>query len=82
MNITIESIMNAWLPISVFYFVYFILCPMLAMSGNRWINKATGAEKRKRYWQGVRWASGMFHIAAVLAGLLLWVLHPYMFPAQ
>jgi hypothetical protein len=74
--------MNAWLPIAIFYLVYFVLLPMLAMSTNKWVCEAEGAERSKRYWQGVRWASAMFHVGTILAVLLMWVLHPYMFPAQ
>ena len=82
MNITLQSVMDAWYIIAIFYTVYFWLLPMLAMSGNKWICEAEGAEKRKRYWQGVRWASATFHVGTILAIALMWILYPYMFPAQ
>lgn len=76
MNITLEMLMNAWLPITVFYFVYFWFVPMVGMIGNPYVRK------NNCYWRGALTIVGIFHVSGILAGLLFWYLEPYMFPVQ
>ena len=69
--------------IAIFYFIFFWGLPMLGMSTNRWVNEVERgtSERKKRYWYGVRYMSGLFHLSAFLAAALFkFVLYPNLFP--
>lgn len=83
MNITNPEIfLEVWYIFAIVYFVFFWAIPMLGMSANKWVNEAArgSALRKSRYWSGVRFFSGCFHVAAVLAGVLMHFLNPYLFP--
>jgi len=77
MNITLEMLMNAWLPIIVFYLVWCWGLPMLGLLSNPYAQ-----ESRANYWQATRWIVLTMHISTIAAFVLFWYLEPYMFPTQ
>ena len=81
MNITNPEIfLEVWYIFAIVYFVFFWGIPMLGMAANKWKDEADGEERKRRYWSGVRFFSGCFHVATVLAIVLMHILNPYMFP--
>ncbi len=76
MDITTQMLIDGWLPIAVFYFVFFWGLPMVGMTTNPYV------KEHNCYWKGVVSVAGIFHVSGILAGLLMWYLNPYLFPAQ
>ncbi len=75
-NWTWENIMTvrALTPLAILYFIFFWGIPMLGS-----INHKKLPENRiLSYWTAVRQISGLFHIAAIVAGIIVWLLYPYM----
>ncbi len=77
MNITLQSIMDAWYIIAIFYFVFFWGLPMVGMAANPWAQ-----ESKVNYWKGVRVVAATFHVSGIVAFTLFWYLSSYLFPAQ
>lgn len=81
MNIfNLELVIAAWPAVLCFYLFICWVLPMVGMTANKWKDEATGAERKRRYWSGVRWFALSFHVATFLAFTLIYFLDPYLFP--
>lgn len=82
MNYDPQMFIEVWYVFAIGYFAFCWGLPMLGMLSNRWKDEATGEERSRRYWSGVRFFSGSIHVALVLTVILMWQLNPYLFPAE
>ena len=65
-----------WLTPIIGYLVYFWIVPMLGASCKP---KYVPEKELMPYWQAVWQLSLCFHIGAAIAGILVWLLYPYLF---
>jgi hypothetical protein len=75
-NWTWENVLTirAMTPLLIGYVVFFWGVPMLGSTNHNNLPKET----LKPYWTAVWQISGLFHGAAIIAGILVWLAHPYM----
>jgi len=76
-NWTWENVLTirAMTPLLIGYFVFFWGVPLLGCLTNP---KNIPKENLKPYWTAVWQISGLFHGAAIIAGILVWLAYPYM----
>jgi len=75
-----QQLIEVWYIFAIFYFLFCWGLPMLGMCANKWKDEAEGAERKRRYWSGVRFFSGCIHVSIILTFVLIHFLNPYLFP--